>query len=104
MPGLAAARTAERRARLTELAARLRRMALRRAEDGRMVVAAQAALLESFSHARVLARGFALVSDATGRPVTTREAAAAAGAVNLHFQDGSIAAQVAPTAPAAEDA
>ena len=97
-----AGRAADRRFRLVELAQRAAGLALRRAADGGTRLAARAALLESFSYARVLERGFVLVSDAAGRPVTARDGALAAGDVTLRFHDGAVAARVddAPARPA----
>jgi len=97
-----AGRAADRRFRLVELAQRAAGLALRRAADGGTRLAARAALLESFSYARVLERGFVLVSDAAGRPVTARGGALAAGDVTLRFHDGAVAARVddAPARPA----
>jgi exodeoxyribonuclease VII large subunit len=71
----------------------------RRVADGRARADARGALLESYSFARVLERGFALVGDADGRPVTSRAQAVAAGAVALRFGDGSVAARVEGDAP-----
>jgi exodeoxyribonuclease VII large subunit len=106
---LAAARAADQRRnaehspRLDELAQRARRQLERRLADAAARLGAQAALLESFSFERVLERGFVLVSDARGRPVTSRDAAAKAGHVTLRFRDGQAGAQVDATdAPAAD--
>lgn len=49
-------------------------------------------LLESYSYAGVLARGFALVRDASGGPVTTAAAVAPGQELHLQFHDGEIAA------------
>jgi exodeoxyribonuclease VII large subunit len=103
---LAAARMAARSRhgeqvrRLDELVERARRQLDRRVADGAVRLGAQAALLESFSYARVLERGFVLVSDAEGRPVTSRDDAAKAGHVALRFRDGAIGAEI--VAPAGD--
>jgi exodeoxyribonuclease VII large subunit len=52
----------------------------------------------------VLERGFALVGDAGGRPVTSRAQAIAVGAVALRFADGSVAARIEGDAPPAAPA
>jgi len=46
------------------------------------------ARLESVSHAAVLARGYALVFDATGHPVTQAADVRPGARLRLHFQDG----------------
>ena len=51
-------------------------------------------LLTSFSYERVLERGFALVTDGDGRPVERVAEAKTAGAVEIRFQDGAVAASV----------
>jgi exodeoxyribonuclease VII large subunit len=43
---------------------------------------------------RTLARGYALVQDRTGEPLTSAAAAGAAGEFELRFHDGLIPAQV----------
>jgi exodeoxyribonuclease VII large subunit len=93
-----AARHAARRARLAELAERALGRARQRLAERRAALATQGALLESFSHARVLERGFVLATDAAGRPVTSRAAALAAGRVALRFSDGRVGARIAPDA------
>lgn len=52
-------------------------------------------LLESVSHERVLERGFALVRDVSGAPVTTAAATRPGQEVTLQFADGAVAAAVA---------
>jgi exodeoxyribonuclease VII large subunit len=92
------ARDAARRARLTELAQRAHGQLRARLAERATVLAGRGALLESFSYARVLERGFVLVSDAAGRPVTARAAARAAGQVALRFGDGVVGARILPDA------
>ncbi|WP_374763243.1 exodeoxyribonuclease VII large subunit [Yunchengibacter salinarum] len=52
-------------------------------------LAAQGRMLESLSHKRVLARGFALVRDGDGTPVTARAGLALDDAVTVTFRDGA---------------
>ncbi|MBF0375499.1 MAG: exodeoxyribonuclease VII large subunit, partial [Alphaproteobacteria bacterium] len=47
-------------------------------------------LLESYSYRNVLARGFALVRDARGEPVTTAAQVRPAQALTVEFQDGPV--------------
>jgi exodeoxyribonuclease VII large subunit len=80
--------------RLAELVARARAASLRAVLDHAKHVASAGQLLESFSYERVLDRGFVLVHDAAGHSITSAEEARAAGAVDLRFRDGEVAAQV----------
>ena len=105
------------RARLDQAAAGLRPAALKRdlAERGRRLAApaerlapafkrslgdrektlkALGARLQSVSHERVLARGFALVTDHDGALVRSAAALSAGQAVTLKFQDGRQAARI----------
>ena len=91
-------RAGEDRARLADLSARAGRLARRRVEEARRALDGSAALLESFSWQRVLERGFVLVADGEGRPVVARDAAIAAGEVELRFADGAVGARVDPAA------
>jgi len=52
------------------------------------------ALLESYSHERVLERGFALVTDAEGKTVASVEAVGAGDEVALRLVDGSLGARI----------
>ncbi|MGD9650525.1 MAG: exodeoxyribonuclease VII large subunit [Dongiaceae bacterium] len=54
----------------------------------------QSALLESFSYTHTLARGFALVRDNGGKPVTSAKKAKAGQDISIQLQDGEIAAKV----------
>jgi exodeoxyribonuclease VII large subunit len=65
-------------------------------------LASVAGLLESYSYERVLERGFVLVRDAQGKPVTAAADARSGERVALRFHDGEVAATVsgAPTTPA----
>lgn len=74
--------------------ARLAGAAGRRLEDGGQRLAAAAGLLESYSFERVLERGFVLVRDKDGDPVTSVAATTAGMALDLRFHDGAAAATV----------
>ena len=50
--------------------------------------------LEVIDPRQVLARGFSLIADASGRPIGSATAASAAGRLDLTFHDGHIAADV----------
>jgi len=89
----------QQRDRLTELTGRARQQLQRRLTESRAALRSQVALLESFSFQRVLERGFVLVADATGKPVSTSAAARAAADVVLRFQDGSVDARVGEASP-----
>ena len=55
-------------------------------------------LLEASSYQKVLARGFALISDANdGRILKSAEDAANSSAVNLRFADGKLTAHITGT-------
>jgi len=69
--------------------------------DARQRLTAIGDLLESLSFRRVLERGYALVRDAAGRPVTAAAGLAGGDAVSIEFTDGAVGAQVTGTsAPA----
>ena len=53
-----------------------------------------AARLESISPLRVLERGYVLVRDAAGLPVTSAAAAVPGGSLHLEFHDGTVDARV----------
>ena len=64
-----------------------------------------AQLLAAFSYRGVLARGFALVRDAAGRPLHTAAAVTAGMAIEVEFSDGRVGARaeggaVSPGKPA----
>ena len=65
-----------------------------RLRDHRARLGQAAALLESASYQRVLERGFALVGDASGRPLRSIGAVAVGMDVGLHFHDGDAGATV----------
>ena len=50
--------------------------------------------MESYSYTRVLERGFALVSDEAGAPVTSVEALTPGLSIGVRFGDGEAAATV----------
>ena len=66
-------------------------------------MAALGRVLRSLSYQETLARGYAVVRDGAGALVTTREAAAAAGALEIEFADGTlgVGAAGAPRKPRA---
>jgi len=57
-------------------------------------VASLAKLLESYSFKSVLARGYAVVRDAAGEPVTAASALATGQPISLQFTDGKVGARV----------
>jgi exodeoxyribonuclease VII large subunit len=63
---------------------------------------ALAARLESVSPKRVLERGYAIISDTNGLPVTSTALAAAGAHLNVEFNDGKVGVQVldGPAKPA----
>jgi exodeoxyribonuclease VII large subunit len=66
--------------------------------DAQQRLTALGDLLESLSFRRVLERGYALVRDAAGGPVTAAAGLAAGDAVSIEFTDGGVGAQVTGTA------
>ncbi|MEL6961313.1 MAG: exodeoxyribonuclease VII large subunit [Pseudomonadota bacterium] len=103
----------ERRLNLDELATRLPRhrasikdLGLRADHAARSRVgqasdrlAAASSLLQSYSYQGTLARGFALVRDEQGRPVTTADSARTTTRVDIEFVDGSTPAVITADAP-----
>jgi exodeoxyribonuclease VII large subunit len=84
----ATARRAQGLARRATAAAGPDRTARERRLDG------LAAALAAHDPERTLARGYALVQDAEGRPVTGAAAARAAGGVRIRFADGAVGATI----------
>ena len=81
--------------RLADLAPRLERAYGKGVEDRGAKLAALGQLLESYSYKGVLARGFALVEDRDGRPITTAAQATPGLPVTLVFgDDGRVGATV----------
>ena len=72
------------RLRIETLAERVRR--------GQERLAAVWRVAETLSYKNVLARGFALVADAEGRPVRGAAQVASGAALTIEFQDGKIGA------------
>jgi exodeoxyribonuclease VII large subunit len=63
-----------------------------RLDRGRMLLESLAALLDSYSYERVLARGFALVRDAADHPVASAAAVVPGAGLTIQFADGEVAA------------
>ena len=62
-----------------------------RLERGRLQLESLAALLDSYSYERVLARGFALVRDAADHPVASAAVVAPGANLTIQFADGEVA-------------
>ncbi|MGX5775004.1 exodeoxyribonuclease VII large subunit [Methylorubrum zatmanii] len=84
---------AEARARLAAIDHRPRTAIARAIERRRDRLGGLAGLLGALSYKAVLARGYALVRDADGLPVRTRDAAAGTARLQLQFADGAIFAR-----------
>ena len=82
------------RDRAADLGARLQPLMARRFAELNERLEQRGKLLESFSYNRVLDRGFALVQDRRGQPVTDTGGAQRAGRVSIRFRDGSVPARV----------
>ncbi len=65
----------------------------------RQIIAAQDRVLQSLSYRNVLKRGYAVVRDGEGRPVSLRATLSPGQIVGIEFADGQIAAQVGEGAP-----
>jgi len=92
-------------ARMDRLAAldagpRMTRGAVRFVDDATRRLGHAAQVLESLSYQRVLERGFVLVRDTAGEPVTAAAATAPDMALNLRFHDGEVGAVVGKSASA----
>jgi exodeoxyribonuclease VII large subunit len=87
---------------LGDYAPRLARAAGRRADEEAKRLSQFASLLESFSFHRVLDRGYAVVRDSKGRPVTAASATSPGQQVALQFHDDSVGAVVGGKAPSAK--
>ncbi|MBV1704565.1 MAG: exodeoxyribonuclease VII large subunit, partial [Hyphomicrobiales bacterium] len=83
---------------------RLRAAAARLVADRRLRVQALGRALNSLGHRGTLARGYALVRDANGRPLRAAAGVAAGAAIGIEFSDGALAARVetSPPPPAAK--
>jgi exodeoxyribonuclease VII large subunit len=90
--------------RTRELAARLPGLVERLIGDAQRRLASNAQMLSSLSYERVLERGFALVRDAVGEPVTSVAQARPGADVTIRFRDGEAPARIGgaagPPAPA----
>jgi len=80
--------------RTRELAARMPGLIQRRIADAARSLAGTGQLLESLSYERVLDRGYALVHDAAGAPVTSVAGIKPAADVSLRFRDGEVGARI----------
>ena len=87
-------RVSEGDRRLEDLKPRLERSYGKTVEDRAAKLASVGQLLESYSYKGVLARGFALVEAADGKPLTSAAQATPGLAVSLVFADGRAAAIV----------
>ncbi|NLH81574.1 MAG: exodeoxyribonuclease VII large subunit [Phyllobacteriaceae bacterium] len=92
-------RERDRLAGLDERAARAVRLVVARRADR---LAGLAQVLSALSYRSVLARGFALVRDAAGRPIASARTAASGAAVSIEFADGRLAARIEGEAPPAD--
>lgn len=72
----------------------LLRETLRKLEKDRQRLAASEAGLQAVSPFSIMQRGYALLMDAKGKPVTTAEAAAVGQAVQVRLKDGILQAEV----------
>ena len=93
-PELIARRMEDGGARAGDLGARLMAAAKRALTQARQRFDALGGLLESYSYQRVLERGFALVRDAAGQPVTAAAEALPGARLGIRFHDGEVAATV----------
>ena len=66
-------------------------------KDRERALSQTSALLESYSYERVLERGFALVADAEGKPVTSAKALQPGDQVALRFAEGAACAAIMGT-------
>ncbi|MEO7240591.1 MAG: exodeoxyribonuclease VII large subunit, partial [Sphingomicrobium sp.] len=100
LPRSLAARAGHARADLNAVAPRLRRALLEdRVERARDKLAGLWKMAELVHPDRPLGKGFARVTDRTGRTLTTADQARAAQALSLHFADGVVDAVAADRAP-----
>jgi exodeoxyribonuclease VII large subunit len=96
-PALLAQPLDDGRRRAAELGERLQAAGGRLLAQGRQRFEALGGLLESFSYERVLERGFVLVRDQAGKPVTAAAQTRPGQQLGLRFADGEVAATVAGT-------
>jgi exodeoxyribonuclease VII large subunit len=88
------------RVKVEEVGARAQRCANAYVDRLRRDLKSAGGLLESFSYRSVLERGFVLVTDKRGHPLTSAADTHASLALNLQFKDGAVGAVV--TEPAGE--
>ena len=93
-PALLAQDVARQRDGITGLIERLQRAGGRQIQDAERRLAASAQLLESLSYRNVLARGYAVVREAGGGPVTAAAATRPGMALDIEFHDASASATV----------
>jgi len=89
---------ARQRERINALGARLGTLVLSQVERRRARLDHAGGLLSALSYHGVLARGFALVRDATGAPVRLASAVTRGLALDIEFADGHVAAVAGETA------
>lgn len=102
-------RTVRLRESLANLRARGERSLANRAAVARRVLDGQAALLKSLGYHSVLARGFAVVRDESGRTVRAASAVTGGAALTIEFVDGSLGVTAGetrsdPSAPQSREA
>ena len=93
-PGALRREVAAAAERLAALAARTRPAVLRQADAAGARLTGLGALLESLSFRRVLERGFVLVRDGDGNPLTLAAETRPGMAVGLRFADGEVGAAI----------
>jgi exodeoxyribonuclease VII large subunit len=81
--------------RAREIGARAAAAIRRELSERKRGLAALGQLLDSFSYERVLERGFVLVNDPKGHPVTAAAAARTHPSLDLRFHDGTLGVRVA---------
>jgi exodeoxyribonuclease VII large subunit len=79
---------------IDDLGRRLRRAVTASCDNLRRELEGAGKLLESFSYRSILERGFALATDAAGRPVQRAAEARTGMALQLNFHDGAVGATV----------
>ncbi len=84
---------------LQNIAERATRALVRSSNDASTRLASLLTRLESVSPRRVLERGYALVRDAGGVPITSMAAAAAGASLKIEFADGEVPVRVEGAAP-----
>ncbi len=88
------------RERVAELEGRLVHGGRRAVRDAASRLEAQAKLLEALSYRGVLSRGYAVVRDEAGTPVTAAAGATPGSGVAIEFHDGEVGARIEGEAPA----